>query len=292
MKRRNVLKALSLLPLSGAAMKLSDLSLLSGDFPKTKKMPVLFVGHGHPMNAILDNDFTRKLGQIGSEIDKPKAILMVSAHWETNGTYISTNPAPKTIYDFGRFDDRLFDIKYEPAGAPDIAREVKKVVTIEDIKEEERMGLDHGAWTVLKFIYPEADVPVFQLSLNYKEAANFHFELGSQLSSLREKGVLIIGSGNVVHNLRQMDWHNINAEPHDWNLEFDGIVKTYLEQRRFKELVNFKNLGQAARLSIPTDDHYLPMLYTLGLTGPSDEIEQIFEGYQYAGISMRCFKIG
>jgi 4,5-DOPA dioxygenase extradiol len=217
---------------------------------------------------------------------------MISAHWETAGTYVSTSPWPKTIYDFGNFDNRLFDITYEPKGSPEIAKEVKDLVTTTTILEDHNMGLDHGAWTVLKFIYPKADIPVFQMSLDYSKSAPFHYQLASELSSLRKKGVLIVGSGNIVHNLGRMDWRNINAKPHDWNIEFDNLVKNYINHHRFDELVAYEKLGASARLSIPTNDHYLPMLYTLGLAEKDDEIEHIYEGYQHAGISMRCFKIG
>lgn len=255
-------------------------------------MPALFIGHGHPMNALLNNSFTQRLQRIGKEIDKPNAILILSAHWETKGTYVSTNPWPKTIYDFGRFDDRLFDIIYEPQGHPELAKEVISLVKNTSVIEDETMGLDHGAWTVLKYIYPKQDIPVFQLSIDYSKDADFQYQLGQQIKSLRKKGVLIIGSGNIVHNLGRMDWNDIDAKPFDWNLEFDYQVKELLEKREFQELVNFKNLGKAARISIPSNDHYFPMLFSLGLYERSDEIEQIYEGYQYGGISMRCFKIG
>ena len=273
-------------------MKLKDLENITKDFGSTSKMPALFVGHGHPMNAIVDNDFTQRLKKLGSEIDKPKAILMISAHWETPGTYVSTNPWPQTIYDFGRFDDRLFQIKYEPQGHPELAKEVARIVTIDDVKEDNHMGLDHGAWTVLRHIFPEADIPVFQLSVNYRKHPSFHFGLGSQLAQLRNKGVMIIGSGNIVHNLGRMDWHNIDAKPYDWTLEFDNLVREKINKNEFDDLVNYQKLGKSALLSIPTNDHYLPMLYTLGMASSDDEVEHIYEGYQYAGISMRCFKIG
>lgn len=292
MRRNDFLQLLAMAPIARTAMKLSELHSLSQGFGETKKMPALFIGHGHPMNALLNNSFTQRLQRIGKEIDKPNAILILSAHWETKGTYVSTNPWPKTIYDFGRFDDRLFDIIYEPQGHPELAKEVISLVKNTSVIEDETMGLDHGAWTVLKYIYPKQDIPVFQLSIDYSKDAVFQYQLGQQIKSLRKKGVLIIGSGNIVHNLQRMDWNDINAKPFDWNLEFDYQVKELLEKREFQELVNFKNLGKAARISIPSNDHYFPMLFSLGLYERSDEIEQIYEGYQYGGISMRCFKIG
>jgi len=292
MKRRKLLKQFALIPLTFGAMKLYGLKKISDQFGPTPKMPVLFVGHGHPMNAILDNDFTRSLTTLGTSIVKPNAILVISAHWETKGTYVSTNPNPSTIYDFGRFDDRLFDIKYEPKGHPTLAKEVQDTVQITDVKTHAQMGLDHGAWTVLKFIFPKADIPVFQMSMDYTKPPSFHYQLGQQLSTLREKGVLILCSGNIVHNLRRMDWSNINAAPFDWNIEFDQLVKKQIDSREFKSLIQFQNLGKAARLSVPTPDHYNPMLYSLGLIEKNEPVRHIYEGYQYGGISMRCFQVG
>ena len=273
-------------------MKLNELNKVTSGLLSTKKMPVLFIGHGHPMNAILDNSFTQRLERLGQEMEKPSAILMVSAHWETSGTYVSTNPWPKTIYGFGNFDDRLFEVKYEPQGSPEFAKQVQEMVSTAHVKEDPDMGLNHGAWTVLKHIYPNADIPVFQLSMDHRQEPNYHYQLAQELKEPRKKGVLIIGNGNIVHNLYKLNWRDIDATPHDWNLEFDHLVKDYLNHHRFSELVNYHDLGNAALLSIPTNDHYLPMLYSIGLADSTDEIEHIYEGYQYAGLSMRCFKIG
>ncbi len=273
-------------------MDLNQLKNITDGFSATKKMPLLFIGHGHPMNAILDNDFTRRLKQLGQDIEKPNAILVISAHWETVGTFVSTNPAPHTIYDFGRFDDRLFQVKYEPQGDPKLAREIVQAVKNVSVQEDQQMGLDHGAWTVLKHIFPNADTPVLEMSMDYTKGPSFHFELGKELKKLRERGVLIIASGNIVHNLRLVDWVNKNAKPFEWNLEFDSLVKHKLEEGNFTDLVNYQNLGTAARFSIPTNDHYLPMLYVLGMADKNEPIHQIFEGYEYGAISMRCFQIG
>lgn len=292
MKRRDFTKLLSIAPFTPLAMKLKDLNNITNVFGGTSKMPALFIGHGHPMNALFDNAFTQRLNRLGKEIERPNAILMVSAHWETSGTYVSTNPWPKTIYDFGRFDDRLFKIKYEPQGHPSLAKEVQSMVTSEIVQEDSRMGLDHGAWSVLMHIFPEANIPVFQLSINYKEGPAFHYQLGKELAALRKKGVLIIGSGNIVHNLRKVDWKNIDAPPLDWNLEFDNLVKQHIDNRTIQPLINYQSMGNIAQLSIPTNDHYLPMLYSLGVMENDDTIEHIYEGYQYASLSMRCFKIG
>lgn len=292
MKRSHFLKSLALLPLSYNTMQLNELKAITDHFQRSKKMPVLFIGHGHPMNAILDNDFTKSLTKLGKTIEKPNAILVISAHWETVGTFVSTNNTPRTIYDFGRFDERLFEIKYEPKGHPDLAKEVIKSITSIEVKEDAGMGLDHGAWTVLKYIFPAADVPVFEMSMDYTKSPFFHFGLGKELKALREKGVLILCSGNIVHNLYKLDWNNIDAKPFDWNIEFDNFVKTKIEERNFKTLVEYQNTSNAAKLSIPTNDHYLPMLYSLGMIDKDEPINQLYEGYQYASISMRCFQIG
>lgn len=292
MERKQFLKFLALAPLTTVAMKLNELKNITDSFTTTTKMPVLFIGHGHPMNAILDNNFTQSLTKLGTSIGKPNAVLVISAHWETVGTFVSTNPFPRTIYDFGNFDKKLFDIKYEPKGHPELAQELIKSVETVKIKEDNSMGLDHGAWTILKFIFPKADVPVFEMSMDYTKGAEFHYSLGKELAKLRKKGVMIICSGNIVHNLNILDWNNIDAKPFDWNLEFDNLVKKNIDNRTFNSLVNFQKLGKAAKLSIPTTDHYYPMLYSLGMVQKDEPIKHIYEGYQYGGISMRCFKIG
>jgi len=255
-------------------------------------MPVLFVGHGHPLNALADNEYTRALALQGQLLEKPTAILVISAHWETVGTAVSVNPLPRTIHDFGPFDNRLFQIDYPAPGHPDLARELQGLVTNTHILEDETMGLDHGAWTVLKFLRPEADTPVFEMSLDYTKPAAFHYQLGRELKALRSRGVLIVCSGNIVHNLTRTIWNDINAAPFDWNLEFDAFVKQQIDNRNFDALVSYQSLGAASQLAIPTSDHYLPMLYTLGLSDHDDPITHFYEGYQYGGISMRCFQAG
>lgn len=290
MKRSEFLKLLALAPVAGSAMSLQEFGSMSQNFGNSPKMPVLFIGHGHPMNALFDNDFTRRLGEIGRSMPRPKAIMVVSAHWETKGTYVSLNPRPKAIYDFGRFDDALFREKYEPGGHPELAREVMKQVP--SIMADAQMGLDHGAWTVLKFLFPAADVPVFQLSIDHSQSPQQHFEMAQALKKMREKGVLIIGSGNVVHNLGRLNWQNINAATEDWALEFDGIVKDRILKGNYQSLVNYNQLGHSAKISVPTEDHYLPMIYSLGLADKNESVDFIYEGFQFANISMRCFKIG
>lgn len=289
MKRSDFLKTLIVSPFLIAAMKLKDFENVSRGYSSSPKMPVLFLGHGHPMNALLDNHFTQTLGEIPKHIPKPQAIMVISAHWETRGSFVSVNAQPKTIYDFGRFDERLFEIKYEPQGHPQLAREVIKTLPL--VQEESSMGLDHGAWTILKFLYPQADIPVFQMSIDYTLKPAQHFEMAQALQKIREKGVLIIGSGNIVHNLRRLDWSNLQAKTHDWAIEFDQIVKNKINQGNFKDLIHYEQLGSSALLSIPTEDHYLPMLYALGLAQKGESVRFLYEGFQYAGISMRCFQI-
>jgi 4,5-DOPA dioxygenase extradiol len=291
MERNKFLKILASSPLILAGMKLKEFENISNNFSNSEKMPVLFIGHGHPMNALLDNNFTQTLTKIGQNIQKPNAIMVVSAHWETRGTYVSVNPQPTTIYDFGGFDDRLFQIKYEPKGAPELAKQVVTLGSSYGIQEDNSMGLDHGAWTVLKYLFPKADVPVFQLSIDFTKPPQYHYELAAALRKMREKGVLVVGSGNIVHNLGRLDWQNINAKPFDWAIEFDELVKGKLTTNDFKALVNYNQFGKLAQLSIPSNDHYLPMLYTLGLADKNEQIKYLYEGIQYGSISMRCFQI-
>jgi 4,5-DOPA dioxygenase extradiol len=291
MQRLQFLKGLISIPLAGAAIKLQALERLAREFPASKRTPLVFIGHGHPMNALQDNNFTKALSKLGQRIERPNAIMVVSAHWLTKGTYVSVNPAPQTIYDFGRLDDRLLQVKYEPAGHPELARQVIEAAPLYNIGEDESMGLDHGAWTVLKHIYPKADVPVFQLSIDYAQSTTWHFELANALKRMRDKGVLIIASGNIVHNLQTAELDNINAKPPDWGIEFDELVKTKLNRHDFKALVNYEQFGRIAQLAHPTNDHYLPMLYTLGLAEKGEEVKYLFEGFQYGSASMRCFEI-
>ncbi|WP_445737498.1 4,5-DOPA-extradiol-dioxygenase [Mariniflexile sp.] len=291
MERQQFLKTMASLPLVGASMKLEAFEKISAHFSNTKKTPLLFIGHGHPINALLDNDFTQTLSKIGASIEKPNAIMIISAHWTTKGTFVSVNAQPKAIYDFGNIDDRLLQIKYEPKGHPQLARQAIETATNYHIEEDQAMGLDHGAWTVLKHLYPKADVPVFELSIDHSQPTNYHFQLANSLKKMRKKGVLIIASGNIVHNLKVIDWNNVNAKPLDWAIEFDEIVKSKLNSQDFKALVNYEQLGSIFQLAHPTNEHYLPMLYTLGLADKTEEVKYLFEGFQFGSASMRCFQI-
>jgi 4,5-DOPA dioxygenase extradiol len=291
MKRSIFLKTAILLPLAIKAMDLNELSKFGTGLKKTKKQPVYFIGHGNPMNAIMRNSFTQHLEKIGkSFIEKPAAIIVVSAHWLTRGTQVTINENPKIIYDFGSFPDALYQVQYPAKGSTETAKEVKRTIKKVEIQENATWGLDHGAWTILKHIFPNADVPVIQLSIDATQPPQYHFELAKELQSLREKGVVIIGSGNIVHNLHRVNFDE-NALPFDWAVEFDEKVKDLINKRDFQKLVNYQNIGQSALLSIPTNEHYLPMLYTLGLAENTDNLEFTFEEIQNASISMRCFKL-
>lgn len=272
-------------------MQLSDIHYLSEGFTNTPKTPLLFIGHGHPMNALLDNNFTQSLTRIGKNIEKPNAIMVISAHWETRGTFVSVNPNPRTIYDFGNFNNRLLQLTYEPEGYPEIMEHLIEINSPFLIKPDASMGLDHGAWTVLTYLFPEANVPIFQLSIDFTKPALYHFQLAQSLKKLREKGVLILGSGNVVHNLGLVNWGYINTQPFDWAVEFDELVKTKLNDQDFESLINYPKLGKLAQLAIPSDEHYLPMLYILGLAEKNEQVKYLFEGLQYGCVSMRCFQV-
>src|SRR5674476_72220 len=265
---------------------------MSADINKNVKMPVLFIGHGNPMNAIYNNPFTQTLASEGEELKKlnPAAVLVVSAHWLSNGTRVTVSPNPPTIHDFSGFPDELFRVQYPAPGAPDLATYTKNLITSTPVAEDNKWGLDHGAWSVLKHMFPLADIPVFQLSIDYKQPPRWHFDLANELKPLREKGVLIIGSGNIVHNLYMVDFSDTaNAFP--WAIEFDEQIKTRLINKDYNALIDYKDIGNSY-LAVPSNDHYLPLMYTLGLTDKNEELQFIYEEIQNATISMRSFKIG
>ncbi len=270
------------------------LQQLNAAFPDTdQKMPVLFVGHGNPMNAIEDNEFSRAWAAIGKELPKPRAILCVSAHWYTRGTLVTGMDQPKTIHDFGGFPRELYEQEYPAPGSPDLARLTKETVKkAEVILDEEWWGLDHGTWSVLARMFPQADVPVVQLSIDGTQPGEFHYALGRELSALRNKGVLIVGSGNIVHNLRMASFQGEGpAQAYDWAIEFDQTIKDLIERGDHDSIVNYQKLGQAARLSIPTNDHYLPLLYILALQDKQESV-RFFADKVFAGsLSMRSVLI-
>jgi len=262
------------------------------------KMPVLFIGHGSPLNIIMDNSYTRSLTQLGKTLPQPNAIMVISAHWLTNGTAVTCVDQPRTIHDFYGFPDELYSLQYPSPGASEQARLVTQLVKRVKVTCSTEWGLDHGSWAVLKHIYPHADIPVFEMSLAYTynewhpKPLQYHYDLAQELAGLRHQGVLIIGSGNIVHNLGLLDFENINARTFDWAEEFDDSVKVHLVNRNHTALVHYQDLGRTSLLAVPTLDHYLPMIYTIALQEKYEPLTFIFEGFQYGLISMRCFQIG
>lgn len=293
MNRKTFLKALAVVPLTAAAMKLNMLNKLTEPLAKTAKMPVLFLGHGSPMNAIEENEFVTGFRNIAKNIPRPNAILCVSAHWETKGTYVTAMQHPRTIHDFGGFPDELFAVQYPAPGSPALASETKSLITKTEVGLDDKWGLDHGAWSVIKHLYPDADIPVIQMSIDYSKPPQFHYELAQQIKSLREKGVLIIGSGNMVHNLRRVEWRRLNETfGYDWALEAGEKMKSYILDGDHNPLINYRAQGTAFNLAIPTPEHYLPLLYSLALKEDSEAVE-LFNDKAVAGaLTMTSVKIG
>ena len=255
-------------------------------------MPVLFIGHGSPMNAIEKNDFTDNLKKWGKSLPVPKAVLMVSAHWLTRGTLVHSAHHPKMIYDMGGFPDALYRVQYPAPGSPEFAAEVVTSVKKTRVNKDFDWGFDHGMWSVMLHLFPEANIPVFQLSIDYHQDARYHLELASELKQLREKGVLIIGSGNITHNLRQFDLSDIDAKPADWALEFDSKIIQHINEGNNLAVADYKKLGALANLAHPEPSHFLPLMYTLGLREQSDSVIYPYDKFQYGTFSMRCIQIG
>ncbi len=262
------------------------------------RMPVLFIGHGSPLNIILDNSYTRSLQELGKNLPRPKAVLVISAHWLTDGTFVTCMEQPKTIYDFYGFADELYAMRYPCPGAPDEARFITKSVKRMKVSCNTDWGLDHASWAVLKHLYPDADIPVFEMSLAYTfnewrpKPLQYHYDLAQELAALRERGVLIIGSGNIVHNLGMIDFQNIDAKAFNWASDFDEKVKESLLHRKHGDLVRYQELCRASLLAVPTLDHYLPLIYAIALQEKNEPLTFTHEGFQYGSISMRCFRIG
>ena len=293
MNRKDFLKIMGLLPLQAAVMKLNTLHQISENLPPTERMPILFLGHGNPMNAIEDNTFTRGFQSISKTLPKPRAILCISAHWETKGTFITAMEKPKTIHDFGGFPKALFDVQYPAPGSPWLAQETHDLVKSTNVSPTQDWGLDHGCWTVVKFLFPKADIPVVQMSIDYSQGGAYHYELGKQLSALRRKGVLIVGSGNTVHNLGMVAWDKMNVPgfAFDWATTANEKMKKYILEGNHKPLIDFQKQGREFDLSIPTPEHYLPLLYILGLQ-EKDEKATIFNDALLAGsLNMMSVKI-
>ena len=260
----------------------------------TVQMPVLFVGHGSPMNAIEENEFVTGWMEIGTTLPKPTAILCVSAHWETRGTFVTAMEKPRTIHDFGGFPQKLFEVLYPASGDPELAKEIRSMIKRTEIGMDEKWGLDHGCWSILTSMYPEADIPVVQVSLDYTKPAQYHYDLAKELAPFRKKGVLIIGSGNIVHNLRLVNWDKI-CEPgfgYDWAIEANEKMKKYILSNDHQSLINYRSQGKAFDLAIHTPEHFLPLLYALALKEGNENIEFFNDKPVMGSLSMTSLKIG
>lgn len=298
MKRRNFIKASAGIT---AMATLSSLKSIADSLPETgQKMPVLFVGHGSPMNAIENNEFTQKWQKIAKSIPTPVAVLCISAHWLTKGTFVTAAPQLETIHDFGGFPQALFDVKYPAPGFPTLANETKNLIKNTEVGLDHDWGFDHGSWSVVKQMYPLADIPMIQLSIDFYKSGEYHYELGKQLATLRNKGVLILGSGNMVHNLRMISIPHgsdpakgFNVEyGFDWAIEMNELFKKLISDKNHKPLWDYKTMHKDSHLAIPTPDHYYPLLYTLGLQDNEDRVE-FFNDKAIAGsLTMTSVKIG
>ena len=275
-------------------MNLNDLENISQQFNSTEKMPVLFLGHGSPMNAIEENQFVQGFRNISREIPKPNAILCISAHWFTNGTFVTAMQNPKTIHDFYGFPKELFEVQYPAPGNPELAKETAELLLPEIVEEDHSWGLDHGAWSVIKHLYPNAEIPVIQLSINYTKPPQYHFDLAKKLQKLREKGILIIGSGNIVHNLRMIDWKNINTVGAGWDWAVEAREKTnnWLLDGNFQNLIDYQKQGIALQTAVPSPDHYLPLIYSLGLKEKSENLSLFNDELIGGSLSMTSVRIG
>ncbi|MEW6469983.1 MAG: 4,5-DOPA dioxygenase extradiol [Bacteroidota bacterium] len=257
--------------------------------PGDQKMPVLFVGHGNPMNAIEKNEYHNKWAGLGKTLPRPKAILVVSAHWLTKGTKVTAMEKPRTIHDFGGFPAELFAQQYPAKGSPEMAKETQQLIKKAKVEADMDWGLDHGTWSVLLPMFPKADIPVFQLSIDYSQGPQYHYDLAKELAALRKKGVLIIGSGNIVHNLGMIQW---NGKPYDWAIEFDEKIKGFIDEQDHASVIAYDKLGSIAKLSVPTNDHYLPLLYALALQEKNEKISYFNEKIDLGSASMRSLQIG
>lgn len=279
--------------MAGATVKLNELGKMTNPLKETAPMPVLFLGHGSPMNAIEENEFVKGFREVGKTIPLPNAILCISAHWETRGTFVTAMENPPTIHDFGGFPQALFEVQYPAPGSPELAQLTKDSITKTAVGLDDKWGLDHGAWSVIKHLYPEANVPVIQLSLDYTQAPQYHFELAKELAALRKKGVLIIGSGNMVHNLRMVAWDKLNTSgyAYDWAAEASEKMKRYILEGDYQPLINYRLQGKPFELAIPSPEHYLPLLYTMALKQANEKVS-LFNDKAVAGsLTMTSVKI-
>jgi 4,5-DOPA dioxygenase extradiol len=289
MDRKDFLKKLGLLSLMGISMKLNALHKLGSDFESTELMPVLFLGHGNPMYAIQQNEFTAGWQKTAKSLPVPKAILVISAHWETSGTFVTAMAKPKTIHDFGGFPKELFDVQYPAPGSPELAAQARDLIKKTSVELDHEWGLDHGTWSVIRHMYPEAEIPVIQMSMDYRKDPKWHYELARELAALRQKGILIIGSGNMVHNLRRADWHATSGA--DWAIEANEKMKKLITDNDHQSLINYSSLGKEVQMAIPSPDHYIPLLYSLGLKTEKENISFFNDKTELGAISMTSVKI-
>ena len=254
------------------------------------RQPAIFAGHGSPMYAIEPNRYTAAWSAIGKSLKRPDAILVISAHWVTRGTWVTAMAKPKTIHDFGGFPQALFDIQYPAPGSPALADRIKELLNIPIVLEENEWGIDHGAWSVLKYLYPNADVPVVQLSLDGSMSAREHYDLAKQLVPLRDENILILSSGNVVHNLRTIHWQD-NAQPYPWAKDFNEFFAAQMHAKHHEPLIEWETYGESAHLAIPTPEHYWPALYTLALQQEGERASLFVDGIEMSSISMLGFSV-
>lgn len=257
-------------------------------------MPVMFIGHGSPMNGIEDTEFSRRWTQMAKEIPVPAAVLVISAHWFTRGTRITAMDFPKTIHDFGGFPKALYDVQYPAPGNPQLAKETAAMMPAANVALDHDWGLDHGTWTIIRHMYPDAHIPVLQLSIDYTRGPQYHYELAKELMALRKKGVLIIGSGNMVHNLGMVAWDKMEVPGYgyDWALQMNDTFKNLISNRNYQPLINYQTLGKEALLAIPTPEHYLPLMYTLGLNSSKDELSFFNDKAVAGSLTMTSVKWG
>jgi 4,5-DOPA dioxygenase extradiol len=255
-------------------------------------MPAIFFGHGNPMNAVRNNNYTEGWRRIGKQMPRPKAILSISAHWFVPETGVTISTAPRTIHDFGGFPRELYQVQYPAPGDPELARRVKTLLEPLQVNLDNSWGLDHGTWAVLRHVYPAADVPVVQLSIDETQPSSFHFEIGRRLAPLRDEGILIVGSGNLVHNLHTYAWGRHEPDPYDWAIRFENEAKEMMLAGEYKPLIHYETLGPEAGLSIPTPDHYLPLLYVIATRQHVEVITFPIEGVDGGSISMLSVQVG
>lgn len=273
---------------------LQQLRHMAEDLSPTERMPLLVLGHGSPMNAIEENIFVEGFRNVAPTLPRPKSIICISAHWYTRGTHVTAMPHPETIHDFGGFPKALYQVQYPASGNPALAVETQTLLEPATVGLDQQWGLDHGAWSVLRHFYPEADVPVIELSIDYTRPADYHFELAGRLASLRDKGVLIVGSGNLIHNLSRVNFSRINevGYGYDWAIEARETMNHYLLEGNYRPLTDYLKLSDAVRLAVPTPDHFLPLIYILGMQQKGEPLSLFNDQLVAGSLSMTCVKIG